>query len=185
MIRVEDIGADRLERVNKILSRVPGGAIKASYAAMKRAGQTAKTKAGQFAAAEYTISKGTFMANVNMKTEMSGGAGGVAGLSIMFAGSVLPLKTFQVRASRTGGVVAKVKRSGGGGRLEHAFRIDAFGGGIFERVGAPRFPVEQKYGPSTAHMMQDDKVVEQMDKTITETFDRRIEHEILRILNGG
>ena len=34
-------------------------------------------------------------------------------------------------------------------------------------------------------MMQDEKVVEQMDKTITETFDKRIEHEILRILNGG
>lgn len=185
MIRVEDVGADRLERVNKILSRVPGGAIRASAAAMKRAGSTAKTKAGQFAAAEYTISKGTFMANVNMKTDMSGGAGGVASLNIMFAGSVLPLKTFQTRALKNGGVTAKVKRSGGGGRLEHAFRIDAFGGGIFERVGAPRFPVEQKYGPSTAHMMQDEKVVQQMDKTITETFDKRIEHEILRILNGG
>ena len=96
MIRVEDIGADRLERVNKILSRVPGGAIRASYAAMKRAGQTAKTKAGQFAAAEYTISKGTFMANVNMKSDMSGGAGGVASLNLLFAGAVLPLKTFQL-----------------------------------------------------------------------------------------
>lgn len=182
MIKVEAVG-NELDRINKILAHIPGGAIKASYAAMKRAGETGKTKAGTFAAAEYTISKGTFMANVNTKLNVQGGSGGVASMSLLFAGSVLPLKTFQVRASRTGGVTAKVKRSGGG-RLEHAFQVDAFGGGIFERLGSSRFPIEQKYGPSTGHMMQDEHVTEQMDKAITETFEKRAEHEIMRLLNG-
>ena len=182
MIRVEQVGGTSLDRLNKILASVPGGAIKAGYAAAKRAGQTAKTKAGQFAAAEYTISKGTFMANVNTKMDVQGGSGGVAGISIMFAGSVLPLKTFQTRAG-PGGVTAKVKRSGGG-TLQHAFVINAFGGGIFERLGPSRFPVEQKYGPSTGHMMQEEHVVEQMDKTLRETFEQRMEHEMLRIMNG-
>lgn len=184
MIRVEEVGGARIERINKILAHIPGGAIKASHAALKRAGETGKTKAGQFAAAEYTISKGTFMSNVTMKTTTDGGAGGVASLTLSFAGGVLPLRLFQTRASKHGGVTARVKRSGGGGTLAHAFRISQFGGGIFERLGTSRFPVEQKFGPSTGHMMQEEHVVEQMDKVITETFDKRIEHEILRLMNG-
>ena len=36
--------------------------------------------------------------------------------------------------------------------------------GVWERVGKMRFPVEQKYGPSTGHMMQDDDVSEKMTK---------------------
>ena len=69
--------------------------------------------------------------------------------------------------------------------LDHAFVANIYGStGVFERVGAPRFPVEQKYGPSTGHMMQNEQVVEKMDKTIRTTFDSRIEHEILRVLNG-
>lgn len=44
--------------------------------------------------------------------------------------------------------------------------------------------MEGKYGPSTAHMMQNEKVTEEMVKTMEETYDKRIEHEITRILSG-
>ena len=55
VITVDDVGGQSLERLNKILAGVPGGVWKAASAALKRAGDSAKTKAGQFAAAEYTI----------------------------------------------------------------------------------------------------------------------------------
>lgn len=184
IISISEVGGS-LDRVNKILAGIPGGAIKATHSALKRAGDTAKTKAGQFAAAEYTISKGAFMQNVHEKTHLQGGAGGVAGLSISFAGSVLPLLTFKTNFSRDGHVQTQVKRGGGAATLEHAFAASIFGPiAIFERLGTSRFPVEQKYGPSTGHMMQNEKVITQMEKTIVETFDQRIEHEILRVLNG-
>ena len=185
MIKVEEVGAGSLERVNKVLGRVPQGAFKATYAALKRAGQRAKTKAGQFAAAEYTISKGTFMANVNSKTRVSGGGGGVASLSLSFAGSVLPLLEFRTRYGKNGLVSTQVKRNGGAATLEHAFVKAIFGPvAVYERLGSKRFPVEQKFGPSTGHMMQNDEVIEQMDEVIAETYNERIEHEILRLLNG-
>lgn len=178
-------GDQSLDRINKILSGVPGGAFKATYSAMKRAGSTAKTKAGQFAAAEYTISKGSFMQNVHSKVNVSGGHGGVAGLSISFAGSVLPLLTFNTKYSRGGQITTQVKRNGGAATLQHAFVASIYGGiGVYERVGAPRFPVEQKFGPSTGHMMQNDEVVEKMEQTIVSTFEQRIDHEVLRVLNG-
>lgn len=184
-IRVDQIGQDTVDRINKILSGVPGGAFKATYSALKMAGDSAKTKAGQFAAAEYTITKGDFMRNVTEKTSVSGGTGGVATLSISFAGSVLPLLTFNTRYSRDGSLTTQVKRNGGAATLQHAFAEKVFGPiAVFERVGAPRFPVEQKFGTSTGHMMQNEEVVEKMDKTIRETFEERAEHEILRVLNG-
>lgn len=184
-VRINEVGKNSLDRVNKLLAGIPGGIWKATSAALKRSSETAKTKAGQFAAEEYTISKGSFMHNVSQKVHISGDSGGVVSMSIGFAGAVLPLLTFNTRFSRNGLVQTQVKRNGGAATLEHAFVANIYGStAVFERVGAPRFPVEQKFGPSTGHMMQNEQVVEKMDNTIRTTFDSRIEHEVLRVLNG-
>ena len=185
VIRIDEVNGRSLERINKLLAGIPGGVYKATYSALKRAGDTAKTKAGQFAAYQYTISKGDFMRNVSSKTKITGDTRSVVGVSISFAGHVLPLLSFNTRFSRDGRVQTQVMHNGGATTLERAFVARAFGPvAVFERVGAPRFPIEQKFGPSTAHMMQNEQVIENMDKTIHETFDKRAEHEILRVFNG-
>lgn len=185
VVNITSEGNASLDRVNKILAGIPGGAWKAAYSALRRAGDTAKTRAGQFAAAEYTIGKGDFMRNVTEKTSISGGASGVASLKVSFAGHVLPLLTFNTKFGRDGRVQTQVKRGGGATALDHAFVARVYGStAVFERLGSSRFPLEQKYGPSTAHMMQNERVIEKMEQTVQETFDQRIEHEITRILNG-
>lgn len=184
-VRISEVGANSLDRVNKILAGVPGGIWKASYSALKRAGDTAKTRAGQFAAAEYTINKGDFMRNVNQKSHITSQAGSLVSMSINYAGNVLPLLTFNTKFSRNGFLQTQVKRGGASTVLEHAFAARVFGPiGVYERLGSERFPVEQKYGPSTTHMMQNETVVEKMDKTVRDTFEQRLEHEITRVLNG-
>ena len=106
-------------------------------------------------------------------------------MSISYAGNVIPLLRFNTKYSRNGLLQTQVKRNGASTILEHAFAEKVFGPiGVFERVGYERFPVEQKYGPSTAHMMRNENVVEQMDETIRDTYERRLEHEITRVLNG-
>ena len=185
VIQVDQVGQTSLDRASKILAGVQGGAWKAVHGAMKRAGDTAKTKAGQFAAEEYTINKGDFARNVTVSTSLKGDSGGIVSMDIKYAGHVLPLLTFNTRFSRDGHITTQVKRNGGSETLQRAFAERVFGPiGVFERKGASRFPVEQKYGPSTAHMMMNERVIEKMDETIRETFERRIEHEITRILNG-
>lgn len=185
IIRVEQIGGKSLDRASKLLAGIPDGTRKAASSALKRAGETAKTRAGQFAAAEYTISKGTFMGNTKQTSRSTGGIGGLLSLSISFAGSVLPLLSFNTKFSRGGLVQTQVKRNGGAASLQHAFVASIFGStAVFERVGAPRFPVEQKFGPSTGHMMRNEQVVERMEETINTTFETRMEQEILRVLNG-
>jgi hypothetical protein len=182
-IEVKEIGEAKLDRVKKLLAGIPDGVIKASHQALKRAGERAKTEAGRFVAGEYVITKGGFMKNVTVTTNVSGG-GGTAAFNINFRGSVIPLTEFSVKASRGGGVTAQVKR-GGGGTISSAFAARVYGPmRIFERVGKARLPVEQKYGPSTAQMMGNETIVELMTETIQESFDERLEHEVWRLLSG-
>ena len=184
-IRIDEVGGTSLSRVNKLLSGIPGGIWKATGSALKRASEEAKTKAGQFAAAEYTVTKGTFMRNVSVKTHIDSSEGSAVSMSISYVGNVLPLLTFNTRFSRDGRVQTQVKRSGSAAELQHAFVANIYGpAAVFERTGTRRFPVEQKYGPSTAHMMQNDKVIEDMDTTLRDAYEARIEHEITRVMNG-
>ncbi len=184
-VRISEIGGDSLDQVTKLLAGVPGGVWRATSSALKRAGNTAKTRAGQYAAEEYTINKGDFMKNVRYKTHVNRDAGGQVSMSVSYAGNVLPLLTFRTRYSRGGKLQTQVKRDGVATVLDRAFAARVYGPiGVFEREGKERFPLDQKYGPSTAHMMQNPAVVEKMDEAIKETFERRLEHEITRVLNG-
>jgi hypothetical protein len=179
-VRIQE-GSLNLDRVVAVLSSIPGAIPRATYAALKRAGEAAKTQAGRLAAAEYFISQGSFSSNSKQTTQTS-----AAGMTIRYAGRVLPLLTFNTRYTRGGGLMfAQVRKDSGGGTLRHVFTANIGGRlGAYERKGPSRFPVEGKYGPSTAHMMQHEKVIEGMVETMEETFDRRIEHEITRILSG-
>ena len=177
----------KLDRANKILAGIgrTSGVFRAVGAALSRAVQSAKAKSGTFAAQRYFISAGGFKSHVNTKTYMEGGAseGGVMGVRLVFAGSVIRLIEFSTGISKDGGVTVHVKR-GGGGTITQGFIANTGRLGIYERVGSSRLPIEQKFGPSAAHMMMDPTVVQQMADTIENTFNSRIEHEIDRVLNG-
>lgn len=43
---------------------------------------------------------------------------------------------------------------------------------------------EQLFGPSPAHMMANENVLDKVEEAAQDTIDKRVEHEITRILNG-
>lgn len=185
-VRIDEVGSFTINRVNAILKGVGNGsgAFRAIGAAMKRAADSGKTQAGRYAADTYNISKGKFMSACRITSNMQGGNGGVTSVELIFAGKVLSLLEFGAKGGKNGGVYASPKY--GGGNLRSAFITAIYGQtGVWERVGRSRFPVEQKYGPSTGHMMQDEGVSEKLTDHIQTVFDSRIEHEISRILSGG
>jgi len=175
----------QLDRANALLAGIGNGSgiFHAVDAALKRAATSAKAKAGTFASQEYTISAGGFKSHVRDKIMIEGGHAGVTGVKLIFAGSVIRLIEFNTKFTKEGGVAVSVKR-GGGGVLEHAFIPENMKLGIYERITTKRFPVEQKYGPSAAHMMQNENVTQMMENRIVSVFNERIEHEITRVLNG-
>ena len=187
IVRIDEVGQNKIDRVNAILSGIGNGsgAFQAIGAALRRAADSGKTFAGRYASETYNISKGAFMSRCNISSQMSGGGGGVASVQLKFAGAVIPLIEFGgTGGGPRGGVSASPKK--GGGSIRSAFINTVYGTrGVWERVSTKRFPVEQKYGPSTGHMMQDEGVSEKLTQKIESVFDEHIEHEIWRILNGG
>ncbi len=177
-----DLAEDGFERAAQILAGIPGGAKKAIGSALARAGNAGRTTAKRAVTEEYNVSAGLFSAYTRNINHFESEAGG--GLSVVFGyqGNSIPLIHF-VRSPGTPVQVSVMK--GGGGTLDHAFDANIHHFGIFERIEKPRFPVKELYGPATPQMMySNEAVLDKVDEKVAETFEKRLDHEISRILNG-
>lgn len=184
-IYIKEDGGFHLDRANALLAGIGNGSAiyEAVGSALKRAAQSGRAKAGTFASQQYNISSGKFKSHINERFEMSGIGGSMQSVKISFSGSVIPLIEFATTYSKNGGVNVSVKK-GGGGNISKAFIANFGKYGVFERVAKGKGGLKHLYGPSAAHMMMNEGVIQAMDEHITEVFNSRIEHEISRILNG-
>ena len=183
---IVDVVEDSLDKATRLLAGINGGVYKAVGSALSRAAATGKTAAKQPVTKEYTISQSEFLARTrsinHFVRESSGGISVVFG----FRGNVIPLMKFNTRVNGSGQIVTQVKRSGSAETLNRAFSAQMGGHrGIYERVGVSRFPVEELYGPATPQMMySNEEVTDEIERKVADTYEKRIDHEILRILNG-
>lgn len=183
---IVDVVEDSLDKATRLLAGINGGVYKAVGSALSRAAATGKTAAKQPVTKEYTISQSEFLARTrsinHFVRESSGGISVVFG----FRGNVIPLMKFNTRVNGSGQIVTQVKRSGSAETLNRAFSAQMGGHkGIYERVGVKRFPVEELYGPATPQMMySNEEVTDEIERKVADTYEKRIDHEILRLLNG-
>lgn len=181
-----EITSEQQERVNLLLNGVKNGPGKVFYNAINRGLDTVRSQSGKAIRETYHVKQGDITANQNMKMNRAS-AGDLVG-SIEFAGTVIPLTKFKVSPSAPAQktVSVAVLKETGGKRLESAYvaNLGRYGVGVFERLTRRRDSSEQLFGPSTAHMMGNDNVLDKVEKAAQETIDKRIEHEISRILNG-
>lgn len=183
---VVDIAEDSLDKATRLLAGISDGVYKAVGSALSRAAAAGKTAAKQPITKEYTISQSEFLARTktinHFVRESSGGISVVFG----FRGNVIPLMKFNTRVNGSGQVVTQVKRSGSAATLDRAFSAQMGGHrGIYERTGPSRFPVKELYGPATPQMMYaNEDVTDEIERKVVETYEKRIDHEILRVLNG-
>lgn len=181
-----DIAEDSLDKATRLLAGISGGVYKAVGSALTRAAAAGRTAAKQPITQEYTISQSEFLAqtrNINHFVRESDG-----GISVAFGfrGNVVPLTKFKTSINNSGQVVTQVKRSGAAETLNRAFSAQMGGHrGIYERTSPSRFPVEELYGPATPQMMySNENVLDAIEQTMADTYEKRIDHEILRVLNG-
>ena len=183
---VDIVAEDSLDKAVKLLAGISGGVYKAVGSALTRAAATGKTAAKHPVTQEYTISQSEFLAqtrNINHFVRESGG-----GISVVFGfrGHVIPLLKFDTRINGSGQITTQVKRSGSAETLNRAFSAQMGGHrGIYERTGPSRFPVKELYGPATPQMMySNEAVTDEIEAKMAETYEKRLDHEILRLLNG-
>ena len=160
-----EITNEQIERVNLLLGDIKGAPNRALFNVINRALGTVRSQSGKVIRETYNIKQSDITANQNMKMKRAT-AGDLVG-SIEFAGTVIPLKRFKVSptapAQRT--VSVSVLRAEGGKRLESAYVADLgkYGVGVFERLTRRRDSSQQLYGPSTAHMMGNENVLDKVE----------------------
>jgi len=163
-------------QINKAISR-----------AAKRAADTAKAESVRQLSSEYTLPAAEIRGTITARN-IANDIGAVMDISsapfalTKFKG-VTPNKTMP---PAKGPVVAKVKKSGGAA-MKRAFVAKMKSGhiGVYEREGEKNLPIDQHFGPSTPGMFKANETVnEAVMKLAGETFDKRVQHELERLLNG-
>ena len=177
-----DIAEDSVGRTRRLLESVKGGWHKAIGSALARSAAAGKTVAKKAIADEYTLPQGAVLKNTRTINHHTSDFQVVFG----FAGNVIPLIKFNTRVGRNGAVTAQVKRENAAKALDNAFRTSVGSHmGIFERVSQERLPIRELYGPATPQMMlANEAVLDKIEDKMVETYEKRIEQEILRLLNG-
>ncbi len=183
---IDDIGSNTLDRAQKLLAGIPGGVGKAVGAALKRAAASGEAYAARAIRKEYVVKASDYKEYTKSKRHIVTDASGATEVSIEFYGYHIPLIRFDTSFGKDGRIAVRVRKDSAKKTLENAFAAKLGDRtGIYERVGDKRFPIRQFWGPSTTQMMDsNDDVSEDIATHIKNTFDKRIEHEITRVLNG-
>lgn len=181
-----EITEGQIERIHTILGMIPNGANKALQGTINRALTTFRSTSSKTVRGAYNIKASDIKSNQNMKMKRATPQD-LEG-SIAFAGTVIPLIKFGVNPKEPArkNVSVSVLRAQGGKRLQSAYvaNLGRYGPGVFERLTSKRDSSQQLYGPSVAHMMDNENVMSKSEEAAQETINKRIEHEISRILNS-
>lgn len=182
---IVDIAEENLPKTLEMLAGFGEKAYRAVGSALKRAAESGKTVAKTAVTKEYAISASEFLRSTRNINTIVHETGGSLSVEFGYAGYVIPLLRFNTRVGQDGRVYTQVKRSSTQAALDHAF-VAQMGGhkGVYERIGQDRYPVRELYGPATTQMMNNEDVLDNIEEKVVETYEKRIDHEILRVLNG-
>ncbi|EFV78955.1 hypothetical protein HMPREF1013_00839 [Bacillus sp. 2_A_57_CT2] len=105
------------------------------------------------------------------------------------SGGLMPLDRFKVsprtvQPRRKKPIKVSVKK-GGLKTLPGAFVVNLNGIKVFKRTTKRRLPIMRLFGPSIPQMIGNEEVREKINLEGNETFQRRLDHEINRILSRG
>lgn len=180
-----EITSETIERAQTLLAGIPKGAERAFSNAINRAVSHAKTQAFKEVKQVYTVKQSDLTSKTQTKVQKASTGSPVGFVS--FAGVKLPLYKFNTTPKspiKGRNVWAEVMK-GSGTTFDRAFIADMGKGmGVFERITSKRYPTEQLMGLSTAQMVQNEGIIDQMTQDAQQKFDERLNHEIERILNG-
>jgi hypothetical protein len=182
-----DVASESFNRAEKLLAGIKGGARVAVSNALERAGTSGRAYAAKAISEEYTLSQSDVRSNTKNFDRIKRNADGQIEITFGYSGNVIPLIKFDTSIGKDGRITTRVKRSSAKGALDHAFTASVHTHtGIFEReYDELRLPIEELYGPSVPQMMYSNEAVRtKIESRALETYEKRIEHEITRLLNG-
>ncbi len=181
-----EVKAEQLQKADIWLANVKDGVPKALASALNRTAEHVAAEATRKARETYDI-KAT---DVRRTIRITRATKNNLTAHVKSLGSPIPLIQFNVRPSRPpkkppAVLTASVKRSGGK-PIPGAFVTTMKSGhtGVFERVGKQRLPIRELYGPPAPVMLNEPGVRQQIEEQAVIRLEKRLDHEILRLLGG-
>lgn len=179
--RIQISGDDGgLERAERMLAGIPGGATRAVVSALNRASQTGRTTAVRQVTQRYTLKAGFVRNEIHLEKASSSNL--VAG--IKNSGKPLPLSAYLYKPKKdtTGRnrqqVYVSVKKDG----MKPLARGFVWGERVMQRAEKGR-RITRVTGPALPVILNNEQIRYAIEDAMTETFDKRLEHEISRLLN--
>lgn len=165
-----------LARAEKLLKGVPGGFEEAVKRATGRALESARTQAVRSAVETYDTNQAVIRGSIALNK----GAG-----QMISRGSPIELMKFNVspKGPKRAMVRASVKKRPT--TLSRAFVAQMGSGhiGVYERVGASKLPIRLLYSVSAAQMVGEVDVLLDVEEKASETFEKRLAHEVYQVLS--
>lgn len=208
MIDIE-VSQETTDRLHDILAGIENAEVRVLKPALSRGLSAGKTEYNRQIKAVYNIEPNKLAARYgkigyqNVSTDGDRIVG-----SIIFSGGVIPLYKFEVSPTEAEygkgrkKVKATVMRGGGGETFTNAFIAEMPSNhiGVFERKGAWRRKtrstednrntgnnekIKELFGPSLSRMAENAVVIPNVEERVNEVINKRIFHEIDRILQSG
>lgn len=164
------------DKAKRILEHLPKDLKLADERAKSRAMTAARVQAVKSATKIYDAKSTAIRSSILLKPR--------DGIMIS-RGAPMELFKFKVtpRVPGRGNVQASVKRAGGA--IGYAFISAQKTGnvGVFKRVGKERLPIRQLYSVSSAQMVGEPTVIEEVTERAGEVYEDRLMHEVDRLIN--
>jgi hypothetical protein len=108
---------------------------------------------------------------------------------VVSKGNLLGLDKFKVlprkpNPRRKAPIKVSVKKGEGAKKILQAFVADINGSKVMRRQGKSRLPIQRLFGPSVPQMIDNEKVRNQIQNDGFDTFTKRLDHEITRLVGG-
>lgn len=179
-----ELTASQIDKAQRVLSHIPNGAPKAMSRAINRAADSARTEAARKVRETYYIGYSEITSTIKIYRASSENLGA----RVESRGHVLPLTKFKVTPNRpmpkrTSPIIVRVKR-GEGGPIRTAFVARMHSGhlAVMSRAGKRRLPIQEHFGPPIPQMLGNPSVTQWVEQKAGETLEKRLEHEIDRML---
>jgi hypothetical protein len=180
------INARQMDKLQRTVGRLKDGVPKALVPAINRTIQAGRTAVRREIRKEYLIKQKDIPIKVRRATRATLGA------EIRIQQGMLALSKFKVTpkglpvGSRRRPIRAQVKVRGGGGIISRAFNVQ-FEGPVapYQRRTSSRLPIRKLLAIGAGIMASQPNVGPAANKTMGETLDKRIDHEIKRLMSAG
>ncbi|MBB5148654.1 phage tail protein [Ureibacillus thermosphaericus] len=184
MFKLIQIRVDHAEQLERLFSIAPKEAKIILWRGINRAATAARTRASVSIRARYIIKA----ADIKRRIKIRKATASHLSAQLRASGPVTPLLKFDVTPKFPDimPVHARVLKSSTKKPIRSGFvtRTKKNYVNVFTRVGQSRYPIQGHFGPSIAQMMGHEEPLNDIITRAQEILDKRLEHELSRLLWG-